>query len=60
MGLTEWTPELAAHLSVCDVASLALPVGMCGAVALAQTATSAKPPNRRFGFYSTVRSKRMG
>ena len=60
MGLMEWTPELAALLSVCDVASLALPAGICGAVAIAQAAALAKPPSRRFGFYSTVRSKRLG
>ena len=33
LGLTEWTPSLALRLSACDVHELALPPGLCGALA---------------------------
>ena len=33
LGLTEWTPSLAMRLTACDVHWLALPPGICGAVA---------------------------
>ena len=33
LGLTEWTPGLAARLQQCTVVSLALPVSSCGALA---------------------------
>ena len=33
LGLTEWTPSLAARLPQCTIASLALPAGNCGALA---------------------------
>ena len=33
LGLTEWTPSLALQLSACEVQTLALPLGVCGALA---------------------------